>query len=104
MAQVALRGHARPTGRGAGRRGAGAGDSPSFTTLEVEPAELVFAKAGETRHLTVTARWADGSREDVTPLCRFRTNDEAIATIDESGLVSAAGKGGTAVVAFYDNG
>ncbi len=54
--------------------------------------------------LKVIAHWSDGTREDVTPLCRFRTNDEPIATVDATGVVTILGKGDTHVVAFYDNG
>jgi len=75
-----------------------------FVTLEVEPKEIVFGKVGDTTRLRVTAHWSDGVQEDVTPLCRFRSNDEALATIDETGLIRAASAGDTAVVAFYDNG
>jgi hypothetical protein len=76
----------------------------AFAGLDVEPRELVFAKPGNTARLRAVARWADGTREDVTPLCRFRSNDESVATVALDGLVTAAGKGDTAVVVFYDNG
>jgi hypothetical protein len=79
-------------------------DGESLVSLEIEPAEIVFDAAGRTAPLKAYARWSDGSREDVTPLCRFRSNDESIATIGESGVVTAAGKGDTHVVVFYDNG
>jgi len=72
--------------------------------IDVEPREILFQQAGQTANLRAVARWSDGSREDVTPLCRFRTNDEAVATIDEQGLVKGAGTGDTHVVVFYDNG
>lgn len=75
-----------------------------FASLEVTPREIEFEKPGQTRTLKVVAHWSDGSSEDVTPLCRFRSNDESIATVDESGIITSAGKGGTEVVAFYDNG
>ncbi|MDW8267217.1 MAG: DUF1549 domain-containing protein [Gemmataceae bacterium] len=79
-------------------------EDAEFVSLEVQPREIVFAQVGQTVQLKVTAQWSDGSREDVTPLCRFRSNDDSTAAISESGLVTAAGKGTTAVVAFYDNG
>jgi hypothetical protein len=72
--------------------------------LTIEPRELVFAKQGEKVPLKIIAEWTDGTREDVTPLCRFRSNDESLAAIDENGIVTALGPGDTAVVAFYDNG
>lgn len=72
--------------------------------LTVTPKELLFHKAGESGQLRVVADWADGSREDVTCLCRFRVNDDSVATVSKDGRVRAAASGDTHVVAFYDNG
>lgn len=79
-------------------------DAAQFVALEIEPAEILFAKNGETTQLRAFARWSDGTSEDVTPLCRFQTRDESIATIDAGGLVTSKGPGDTHVVVFYDNG
>ena len=76
----------------------------TFVQLDVTPQEIVANKAGQTWQLHATAVWSDGSREDVTPLCRFQTNNDQIATIDKDGLVTAKGPGDSHVVAFYDNG
>ncbi len=81
-----------------------ADDDPKFVKLEVTPTEIVFKKPGESAQLKVVAHWSDGTVEDVTPLCRYRTNDESLAEIDENGKVKSLGKGDTHVVAFYDNG
>jgi hypothetical protein len=75
-----------------------------FVRLELEPRELVARAKGDTWQLRAVAVWSDGMREDVTPLCRFQSNDDQVATIDAAGLVTAAGPGDTHVVAFYDNG
>lgn len=75
-----------------------------FERLEVTPAEIVFQREGETVPLRVVAHWADGTREDVTCITRFRTNNESIAEINEDGVVTSKGQGDTHVVAFYDNG
>jgi hypothetical protein len=75
-----------------------------FVRLEIEPREMVAARKGDTWQLKAVAVWSDGVREDVTPLCRFQSNDDQVATIDAAGLVTAAGPGDTHVVAFYDNG
>ncbi len=72
--------------------------------LEVTPAEIRFASKGEQVQLKAVAVWEDGSREDVTPLCRFATSDEAIAKIDDQGQVTAGEPGDTHVVVSYDNG
>lgn len=75
-----------------------------FERLEVSPTKIVFTKPGETVQLKVTAIWRDGQQEDVTPLCRFRTNDESISEISADGQVKSLGPGDTHIVAFYDNG
>jgi hypothetical protein len=72
--------------------------------LEIEPREIIFATAGKSTPIRVTAIWSDDSREDITPLCRFRSNDESIATVTKEGVIAAQGRGDTHVIAFYDNG
>ncbi|MEK6238032.1 MAG: Ig-like domain-containing protein, partial [Planctomycetales bacterium] len=79
-------------------------DAPEFASLEVVPKEIIFKKPGEKVRLQVIVNWTDGSREDVTCLSRFRTNNDQVATISEDGLVTATKSGDTHVVAFYDNG
>ncbi len=71
--------------------------------LEVQPTAINFAKAGATQQLKVIARWESGVSEDVTCLCRFQTNDPAVATVDERGLVTAGDVGDTHIVVSYDN-
>lgn len=77
---------------------------PTFVKMVVTPMEVVYGKVGETTQLNVTAHWSDGTIEDVTPLCRFQTNDDAVAKVDLGGKITIIGKGDTHVVAFYDNG
>ena len=79
-------------------------DAAALVSIEIELKDILFAAASETRQLKVLAHWADGTHEDVTPLCRFRTNDESIAQVSEGGLITAVGIGDTHIVAFYDNG
>ena len=71
--------------------------------LEILPKEINFAQAGEKQQLKAIAHWADGSVEDVTCLCRFKSNDSAISKIDDEGLVTSAEAGDTHVVVSYDN-
>lgn len=79
-------------------------DAVDFVRLDVTPAEMVATKKGDTWQLKAVAVWSDGSSEDVTPLCRFMSNNDQVATITENGLVTAQGPGDTHVVSFYDNG
>lgn len=77
---------------------------PQFVRLEVTPLETVFGKVGETTQMKVLSHWSDGTVEDVTCLCRFTTNDDAVAKVDLGGKITIIGKGDTHIVAFYDNG
>jgi hypothetical protein len=72
--------------------------------IEIEPDEIVFGNSPDPVQLRVVAIWQNDDREDVTKLCRFRTNDDSVATIDADGRVQSAGRGDSHVVAFYDNG
>ncbi|MCI0685490.1 MAG: DUF1549 and DUF1553 domain-containing protein [Gemmataceae bacterium] len=84
----------------------GARPSPfrQLDRLEVTPPETTLRAPGESTALRVTAHWHDGVREDVTCLCRFQTNDDAVADVDADGRVSARGKGATHIIVFYDKG
>ena len=74
-----------------------------LTKLEVTPAEIQFTKDGQSVQLKAVAIWNDGTQEDVTDLCRFRSNDDQIADIGRNGLVEGGTPGDTHVVVFYDN-
>ncbi len=71
--------------------------------LEVTPAELSFETAGQKTQLKAIAHWADGTSEDVTCLCRFQSNDESLAAISNTGLVTCGEPGDTHVVVSYDS-
>ncbi|MAG92587.1 MAG: hypothetical protein CMJ48_02375 [Planctomycetaceae bacterium] len=75
----------------------------TLNKLEIIPSEIVFAKAKQKINLKVVAVWPDGTREDVTPLCRFHSNSGQVATVDEAGKVLAQQPGDTHLVVSYDN-
>ena len=75
-----------------------------FVRLEVKPSELRFRQAGQQTQLQAIAVWSDGTREDVTPMCRFQTNDDSVAAIDKNGLVTSGAAGDTHVVVYFDTG
>lgn len=86
-----------------GAAGVKPGD-PNFVRLVVTPSELRFTKSGEHASLKAVALWSDGTSEDVTPLCRYQSNDEQIAKIDTTGNVTSGAPGDSHVVVFYDSG
>jgi hypothetical protein len=75
-----------------------------FDRLEVFPREIQFKKPGEVVQLKVLAYWKDGTVEDVTELTRFRSNDDSVSVVSDTGRVECKDKGDTHIVAFYDNG
>ena len=79
-------------------------ETGEFERLEVLPKEIVFGKTGEAVQLKVLAHWKDGTVEDVTQITRFRTNDETVSNVSDTGEVKSSGPGDTHIVAFYDNG
>jgi hypothetical protein len=74
-----------------------------IVNLELTPAEILFNQPGEKVQLKAVAVWPDGSREDVTRLCRFTSNSEQVAKITADGLVTATDPGDTHVVVAYDS-
>jgi hypothetical protein len=79
-----------------------ADDAVDLATLEVTPREIRFSGKDEEQRLKAIAVWSDGTREDVTCLCRFQTNDETIAAIDKNGRITSGEMGDTHVVVSYD--
>lgn len=71
--------------------------------LEVTPKEMNFTNAGQEQQLRAIAHWEDGTSEDVTCLCRFQSNDSVIASVSESGKITAGEAGDTHIVVSYDN-
>ncbi len=78
-------------------------DTQKLVKLEMIPSEIVFKKKNETIQLRAVAHWEDGTQEDVTPLCRFKTNSGQVAKINETGLITSNEPGDTHIVVFYDN-
>ncbi|HEV3236379.1 MAG TPA: DUF1549 and DUF1553 domain-containing protein [Gemmataceae bacterium] len=76
----------------------GSGDIKS---LSVNPPEVAFLKPGQSRTIQIMAKFADGTEKDVTLLCDTRVNDDAIAEIANSGVITARRAGDTAIVAAY---
>lgn len=68
--------------------------------LEMTPREQLV-KVGAAYRLRVAATFADGSQEDVTDFCSFRSLDAQTATVDRSGRVAAVGAGDVAIQARF---
>lgn len=86
-----------------GAQGAPA-ERPKLERLDVSPSQIEFTRSEEEVRLRVEAVWSDGTREEVTPLCRFQTNDDQVATVNDSAVVIGKNPGDTHIIVFYDNG
>ena len=77
-------------------------DAAALVELEVTPAEVHFSTDEQQQPLKAIAVWSDGTREDVTALCRYQSNDDLICAVEPDGVVSAGEVGDSHVVVFYD--
>ena len=69
--------------------------------VDVEP-KFRAMRPRQRQQVIVTALYRDGSTRDVTRTAEFRSNEPAVALVDEHGLVSAAERiGDTAIVCLY---
>jgi hypothetical protein len=78
-------------------RGRGAGE---VTRIRVDPAESLL-DSRQSATLKVTVEFADGGREDVTPFCEFRAQDETIASVSALGEIHGLKPGETPIVVSY---
>ena len=69
--------------------------------LSLEPSDPLLFGRGSKQMLLAIVRYADGSEEDVTGKARFRSEKPAVATVDESGLVTAESNGGAVLRATF---
>jgi hypothetical protein len=73
---------------------------PSMTHLEVFP-PAARLKPGDEQPLVVRARFSDGHAEDVTRWAKFASNEGAVATVGDEGVVKVVGTGEAAISASY---
>jgi hypothetical protein len=74
---------------------------PTCTSLEIYPQQAVLDGEGETQQVTAIAKYSDGTDRDVTHLALFLSNNDNSASINESGLVTAAKRGEAYIMARF---
>lgn len=77
-------------------------DEAALQKLEVIPDRVILRK-GQQQPLLVRAHYADGRIEDVTQFARFSSAAEAVASVDDNGVVQIAGSGEGAVTAWFSS-
>jgi len=73
----------------------------TLTRLTLEPSDPLLFGKGAQQTIIATARYSDGSEEDVTPRVRLRSEKPGVASVDSSGLITAEGNGGAIIRATY---
>lgn len=73
---------------------------PVMTRLEVFPTTARL-KPGDEQTIVVRAHFSDGHAEDVTRWAKFSTNEGAVASVTDDGIVKVQGAGEAAVSAWY---
>ena len=69
--------------------------------IDAAPAEAFLAAEGESVEIRVEATLTDGTREDVTSLALYASNDDGIAEVDASGRVVVRRPGLTSIMVRY---
>jgi hypothetical protein len=75
--------------------------SGAIAKLSVSPENFAVVAAEQTLQVKVTATFADGTAEDITPFCDFKVSDEAIAAVDGLGKVTARQPGDAGLTVLY---
>lgn len=76
-------------------------EAPECVKLEVYPPSGVLKRPAHTQQLLVLAHFSDGSIRDVTDLAAFSSSDDAVASVNSTGLVAGNDRGEAAILARY---
>jgi len=69
--------------------------------IEIYPKDWTLDRAGQAQQVLVMAVRDDGSTQDVTQYARFSSNNDAVAEVDDEGVITAAAPGETSVMIRY---
>lgn len=72
-------------------------DSPPVVRVQLYPTQRRMRLGGQ-QQLRLVAEYADGRKTDVTRLAKFQSNNEGLAAVDETGLITAGQTPGVAAV------
>jgi hypothetical protein len=75
--------------------------SGAIEALSITPADFAVLKADQSLQLKVTARFADGTREDITPFCDFKISDDSIAAVSPLGVLTPRQPGDAGLTVLY---
>lgn len=74
---------------------------PKLLSLQVLPESRLIRQAGSRHQLVVLAHYDDGNVRDVTPFCRFVSDDDGIVSVSSSGKLTALRRGEANIMVRY---
>ena len=77
-------------------------DDPRLLKVEIFPGEAVL-KPGARLGVLVCAHYSDGSHRDVTPWVKFGSTADAVAAVDDEGVVKVLRSGEAAITAWFSS-
>ncbi len=77
-------------------------DASRVASIEVYPKEVTLGLPGRQQQMAAIATFSDGTVRDVTHESFLSSSDTEIATVDESGVVTAVRRGELAVLVRYE--
>ncbi|HET6576367.1 MAG TPA: DUF1549 and DUF1553 domain-containing protein [Fimbriiglobus sp.] len=75
--------------------------SGEIAALTVTPPDFAVVADGRSVQVKVTAAFADGTAEDVTPFCDFKVSDDAVAAVSATGQVTPRQPGDVGLTVLY---
>jgi hypothetical protein len=75
--------------------------SGKIEKLEVTPKDFALLTDDKPQQVKVTATFADGTTEDITPFCDFRITDDSIAALSPLGQLTARTPGDAGLTILY---
>lgn len=75
--------------------------SGEIKALELNPPDFAILADDKPKQLVVTATFADGTREDITPFCDFKISDDAIAQVSPLGVLTPRQPGDAGLTVLY---
>jgi hypothetical protein len=73
----------------------------TVASLDATPASMALTAGGVTQQLTVQATYSNGVTGNVTKSATYASNSTAVATVSQSGVITAVGAGKATVIASY---
>jgi hypothetical protein len=75
--------------------------SGAIEKLEISPPDFALLADAKPKQIVVTATFADGTKEDITPFCDFKITDDSIAAVSPFGLLTPRQPGDAGLTVLY---